>query len=218
MRAPVRAHQGVDRCEKFRGGPAPETEKFHPEILRQPVAARLVTVRRHDDLRPEIGRVSGHEAVDERCGKDIAGALECIQSVDEAAHRLKTGRQNVDHAHIEDACDGRDFAACRLECQLGANLAGFDKIRVRKFLEDGDDIRVSGALFAQVAVWIKGRTDPAVRAGNLPHCLQKIALAIDTAVGDHGAMKAEDGSVQRQRCLQLAQHLGAQTLPGRAAH
>ena len=145
-------------------------------------------------------------------------ALQRLHAIDEAAHRLLAGRQHVEHAAIPDGHVRPDLAAGRAERELDHLLGAVGEVDMRHLLEGDEDVAVRHPPGGEMAVRVELGCDHGTRPGEAAHPLEEVAFAVVIAVGDHGAVQAEDDDVDRQGGTELAENLVAQTFIGGAGN
>ena len=137
--------------------------------------------------------------------------------VDEGAHRLARGREDVDHPAIEHRHDRLDAALERIDRDAPEILGAVDEVRMRELLEVDEEIRRRDALRRQMAVRIEFGADEDIRPDDLADAREEIALGILVAVGNHRAVQTR-ARRHRPACAapQLVEDFVAQALIGRA--
>ncbi len=113
---------------------------------------------------------------------------------------------------VESGYDRLDVTFQGIERKVNHMLAALIKIRVRKFEERRENIEVFDTLRRQVTMRIEFAGNQNIRPDNGAHALQKITLAIVIALGDHGAMQAENDCIDGHCRLELIENFIAQFL------
>lgn len=99
-----------------------------------------------------------------------------------------------------------DFPAQCAQDKINHSSPGFHKVRMGKFLERDDDVRVINALCRQMAVRIKACANHNIRANQLANTGNQVAFAIKVILRHHCTMQAKDHTINRHGRTQLAQN------------
>lgn len=188
------------------------------DLAAEPVGERLgprpVAVGHDQDLGTQIRHVTPGKAVSERDREDAVATLERLHPVDEAPHRLARGVEEGDHPAVGDGGDGSDLTARRTQREVDELAGAPERVGVRIFLVEDEEVGSLEHRLRQVAVRIELGADHHRRTHPGAHRAQQIALAVLAAFGDHRAVQAQEHDVDRERRLELGEHPTAQLPPG----
>jgi len=173
-----------------------------------------ITVRHDQNLGAEIRHVAPGKAVGERNRKNAVATLERLHPVDEAADRLARGVEKGDHPTIGHGHGRADLAAGRAQGEVDELAGALERVGVRVFLVEDEEIRGFDHALGQVAMRVELDADRHPRADPRPDRLQKIALAVLATFGDHGAVQAQEHDVDGKGRLELGEDAAAQFAPG----
>ena len=99
--------------------------------------------------------------------------------------------------------------ADRLEHQGEEVFGAVDDVGVGEFLVEDGDVGQADALEGEVAVRVELDADDAGGAYDVAHALDDVAFDVVIAVGDHGAVQAQEHAVEREGLAELAENFVA---------